>query len=199
MATRPEFQPPVATFKNPAPTKNLPLNLRKIQHYQPLKSISSLGLMTKEQDYQPYQYGPVKKDLNETKECDWNNIPGRGGTYNTTCQYMILIYDWVRRGMPFKAVFNRALRKLQHYSHDEDKLYNITQAKVRGKTAEEIRHWKVSAEIANEVANYNMFDSVDKFQENYQQLCPTRQEQEQYLAQINTYFCKNCLIPCQSQ
>ncbi|KAG9297214.1 hypothetical protein G9A89_019495 [Geosiphon pyriformis] len=27
----------------------------------------------------------------------------------------------------------------------------------------------------------------------------TRQEQEQYFAQINTYLCENCLIPCQNQ
>ncbi|KAG9306538.1 hypothetical protein G9A89_004735 [Geosiphon pyriformis] len=67
MATKPKFQPPVATFKNPAPTKDLPSNLRKIQHYQPSKPISSLGLMTKEQDYQPYQYGPAKKDPNGTR------------------------------------------------------------------------------------------------------------------------------------
>ncbi|KAG9306530.1 hypothetical protein G9A89_004727 [Geosiphon pyriformis] len=54
----PKFQPPVATSKNPVPTKDLLSNLRKIQHYQPSKPISSLGLMTKEQDYQPYQHGP---------------------------------------------------------------------------------------------------------------------------------------------
>ncbi|KAG9288038.1 hypothetical protein G9A89_017633 [Geosiphon pyriformis] len=43
-----------------------------------------------------------------------------------------------------------------------------------------------------------MFNPVDKFQENYQQLCSTRQEQEQYLTQINTYLCEDCLIPCQN-
>ncbi|KAG9291775.1 hypothetical protein G9A89_012060 [Geosiphon pyriformis] len=81
------------------------------------------------------------------------------------------------RGMPFEAV----LKRLQHYSHDKDELYNTTQTK--------------SAEVANKVASYNMFDPVDEFQNYYQQLCPTQQEQEQYLAQINTYLCKNCLIP----
>ncbi|KAG9298288.1 hypothetical protein G9A89_002776 [Geosiphon pyriformis] len=62
-----KFQPPVATFKNPAPTKDLLSNLKKIQHYQSSKPISSLGLMTKEQDYQLYQRGPAKKDPNGTK------------------------------------------------------------------------------------------------------------------------------------
>ncbi|KAG9304374.1 hypothetical protein G9A89_019936 [Geosiphon pyriformis] len=223
-----------------APTKDLPSNLRKIQHYQPSKPISSLGLMTKEQDYQPYQRRPVKKDPNGTRpklecsvckkklssmtacstpdedprnpthyycnhcnkekydeepclacgeplprECDWNDLPGRERTCDTTCQYTILICDWVRGETPFEAAFNRALKRLQHYPHDEDELYNTAQAK--------------SAKVADEVTSYNMFDPVDEFQDYYQQLCPTRQEQEQYLAQINTYLCKNCLIPCQSQ
>ncbi|KAG9299120.1 hypothetical protein G9A89_020433 [Geosiphon pyriformis] len=217
MATRPEFQPSVATFKNPAPTKDLSLNLKKIQHYQPLKPISSFGLITKEQNYQLYQYRPVKKNPNGTrhgkwdeklcltcgellpKECNWNNIPGRKGTCDATYQYMILICDWVRGRTLFEAVFNRALRRLQHYPHDKNELYNTTQAKVREGTAEEIRYWKESAEVANEVASYNMFDPVDEFQDYYQQLCPTQQKQKQYLAQINTYLCENCFIPCQNQ
>ncbi|KAG9307433.1 hypothetical protein G9A89_017263 [Geosiphon pyriformis] len=95
---------------------------------------------------------------------------------------MILICDWVRGGTPFKAAFNRAVRRLQYYPHDEDKLYNIAQTKVRGRTAEEIQHWKESAKVANKVISYNMFDP-----------------QEQYLAQINIYLCKNCLILCQNQ
>ncbi|KAG9286126.1 hypothetical protein G9A89_010140 [Geosiphon pyriformis] len=107
-------------------------------------------------------------------------------------------------GMTYQAKEERVTQlantqSSSHYPHDENELYNTAQAKVRGRTAEEIRHWKESAEVADEVASYNMFDPVDKFQDYYQQLCPTRQEQEQYLAQINTYLCENCLIPCQSQ
>ncbi|KAG9287791.1 hypothetical protein G9A89_017386 [Geosiphon pyriformis] len=33
----------------------------------------------------------------------WNDIPGRGGTCDKSCQYMILISDWVRKGMPIDA------------------------------------------------------------------------------------------------
>ncbi|KAG9293145.1 hypothetical protein G9A89_010482 [Geosiphon pyriformis] len=105
--------------------------------------------------------------------CDWNDLPGRGGMCDATCQYTIFICDWIRRRMLFEAAFNRALKRLQHYPHDEDELYNTTQAKVRGGTAEEIRRWKESAEVADEVASYNMFDPVDEFQDYYQQLCPT--------------------------
>ncbi|KAG9287923.1 hypothetical protein G9A89_017518 [Geosiphon pyriformis] len=95
---------------------------------------------------------------------------------------MILICDWIREGMLFEAAFNRALKRLQHYPHNENELYNTAQAKIRGGTTKEIRHWKESAKVANEVTSYNMFDPVDKFQNYYQQLCSTRQEQEQYLA-----------------
>ncbi|KAG9297286.1 hypothetical protein G9A89_009968, partial [Geosiphon pyriformis] len=62
----PEFQPHVAIFKNPAPTKDPPSNSKKIHPYQPLKLISFRGLMTKKQDYQPYQLRRVKKDPNKT-------------------------------------------------------------------------------------------------------------------------------------
>ncbi|KAG9290040.1 hypothetical protein G9A89_010346 [Geosiphon pyriformis] len=84
MATKPEFQPPVATSKNPAPTKDLPSNLRKIQHYQPSKPISSLGLITKKQDYQPYQRRPVKKDPNGTRTTTNNYAPLDKSKNNTS-------------------------------------------------------------------------------------------------------------------
>ncbi|KAG9290350.1 hypothetical protein G9A89_007081 [Geosiphon pyriformis] len=85
--------------------------------------------------------------------CDWNNILGKGGTYNATCQYTILICDWVKERTPFEA----------HYPHDKDELYNTAQAKEREGTAEEIQHWKESAKVTNKVASYNMFDPVDEF------------------------------------
>ncbi|KAG9301697.1 hypothetical protein G9A89_016768 [Geosiphon pyriformis] len=104
------------------------------------------------------------------REYDWNDILSRGGMCDATCQYMILICDWVRGGTPFKTAFNRALKRLQHYSHDEDEFKR---------------------------RNHQRNTILER--DYYQQLCPIQQEQEQYLAQINTYFCKNCLIPCQNQ
>ncbi|KAG9291205.1 hypothetical protein G9A89_004608 [Geosiphon pyriformis] len=152
-------------------TKDLPSNLRKIQHYQPLKPINSFGLMTKEQDYQlpKLECSVCKKKLLSIIACStpdkdprnlthyycnycnkekysyperhgkWNEKPCftcgellprgcRGETCNTTCQCTILIYNWVREGTPFEA----------------DELYNTAQTK--------------SAEVANEVTSYNMFD-----------------------------------------
>ncbi|KAG9305226.1 hypothetical protein G9A89_002381 [Geosiphon pyriformis] len=89
--------------------------------------------------------------------------------------------ECIRGEMPFEAAFNRALKRLQHYSHDKNELYNTAQAKVRGKTAKKIQSWKESAKVADKVVSYNMFDPVNEFQDYYQQLCLTRQEQEQYL------------------
>ncbi|KAG9291515.1 hypothetical protein G9A89_021934 [Geosiphon pyriformis] len=74
------------------------------------------------------------------------------------------------------------ITQLANTQSSSDKLYNTTQAKVRGGTAKKIQHWKESAKVVNEVASYNMFDPVDKFQDYYQQLCLTQQEQEQYFA-----------------
>ncbi|KAG9288243.1 hypothetical protein G9A89_021274 [Geosiphon pyriformis] len=65
-------------------------------------------------------------------------------------------------------------------------IITANKTKVRKGTAKEIQHWKVSAEIADKVTSYNMFDPVDEFQENYQQLCSTHQEQKQLSTEIQT-------------
>ncbi|KAG9304007.1 hypothetical protein G9A89_005917 [Geosiphon pyriformis] len=41
--------------------------------------------------------------------------------------------------------------------------------------------------------------SPKEFHKYYQNLAPTKEEQEQYLAQINTQLCDHCLIPCDFQ
>ncbi|KAG9285971.1 hypothetical protein G9A89_022647 [Geosiphon pyriformis] len=39
----------------------------------------------------------------------WNNIPGRGGTCDETCQYMILINDWVCKRTPIDDAWKQTL------------------------------------------------------------------------------------------
>ncbi|KAG9301838.1 hypothetical protein G9A89_004517 [Geosiphon pyriformis] len=39
----------------------------------------------------------------------WNNIPGRGKTCDVSCQYMILINDWVKKETPIEATWRRAI------------------------------------------------------------------------------------------
>ncbi|KAG9295140.1 hypothetical protein G9A89_006121 [Geosiphon pyriformis] len=33
----------------------------------------------------------------------WNDIPECGGTCNMSCQYTILISDWIKKGTPIEA------------------------------------------------------------------------------------------------
>ncbi|KAG9289976.1 hypothetical protein G9A89_010282 [Geosiphon pyriformis] len=45
-------------------------------------------------------------------------------------------------------------------------------------------------------AFFDIETSPEKFHEHYQNLAPTREEQKQYLKEINTQLCDHCLIPC---
>ncbi|KAG9297589.1 hypothetical protein G9A89_007664 [Geosiphon pyriformis] len=89
----------------------------------------------------------------------WNDILGRGGTYDVFCQYTILISNWL----------------------PEEKLYS---------------NWTVVHTIT---MNYDVepvinFLEPEEFHEHYQNLAPTRKEQEQWLVQLNTRLCHHCLI-----
>ncbi|KAG9288994.1 hypothetical protein G9A89_015543 [Geosiphon pyriformis] len=44
----------------------------------------------------------------------------------------------------------------------------------------------------------NLLD-LEQFHEHYQELAPTREEQEQQLEQLNIRLCQHCLIPCDFQ
>ncbi|KAG9293303.1 hypothetical protein G9A89_007549 [Geosiphon pyriformis] len=39
----------------------------------------------------------------------WNDIPRHGGTCDISCQYTILISDWIRKGTPIEAAWRRAV------------------------------------------------------------------------------------------
>ncbi|KAG9301424.1 hypothetical protein G9A89_018096 [Geosiphon pyriformis] len=52
----------------------------------------------------------------------WKNIPRREEACDKTCQYTILINDWVRKGTPIDNAWKRALRHLEEYPHDEDEI-----------------------------------------------------------------------------
>ncbi|KAG9289639.1 hypothetical protein G9A89_014374 [Geosiphon pyriformis] len=42
----------------------------------------------------------------------WNDVPGRGETCDKTCQYIILINNWVRKGTLIEDAWKRALNRL---------------------------------------------------------------------------------------
>ncbi|KAG9299126.1 hypothetical protein G9A89_020439 [Geosiphon pyriformis] len=113
----------------------------------------------------------------------WNNIPGKEGTCNVFCQYMILISDWVEKKTPIEAVWRRAMAI----------------AKIEGTLPEKIRTIKNNSPEPIEL-DWNAepvinFLKPEEFHEHYQNLAPTREKQEQWLAQLNTRLCHHCLIP----
>ncbi|KAG9294867.1 hypothetical protein G9A89_003207 [Geosiphon pyriformis] len=107
----------------------------------------------------------------------WNNIPGQEGMCDISCQYIILISNWVRKETPIEATWRRAVQQLNICPHNDDKIWRMALAKIQGASPEEIK----------------------EFHEHYQTLAPIREEQEQCLAQINTRLCDHCLIPCDFQ
>ncbi|KAG9293003.1 hypothetical protein G9A89_016365 [Geosiphon pyriformis] len=53
--------------------------------------------------------------------------------------------------------------------------------------------------ISNPKALLNIKAGPEKFHKHYQNLTPTREEQKQYLEQLNTQLCDHYLIPCDFQ
>ncbi|KAG9299241.1 hypothetical protein G9A89_013889 [Geosiphon pyriformis] len=129
----------------------------------------------------------------------WHNIPGRGGTCDISCQYTILISDWVKKRTPIEAAWRRAVQQLDSCPHDDDEIWQMTLAKIKGVTPEEIKTIKNNLSEPLELdwnaePIINLLD-LEQFHEHYQELAPTRKEQEQQLEQLNARLCQYCLIP----
>ncbi|KAG9289701.1 hypothetical protein G9A89_014436 [Geosiphon pyriformis] len=95
---------------------------------------------------------------------------------------------------------------LEGYPYDEDEIWRMAYAMSEDATTEELREIKDNPLLLSEpeyVQMFNIFDNIEndteKFHEHYQQLAPTREEQEECLAQLNTRLCDHCLIPCDFQ
>ncbi|KAG9306828.1 hypothetical protein G9A89_005729 [Geosiphon pyriformis] len=113
----------------------------------------------------------------------WNDIPGCGRTCNVSCQYTILISDW----------------QLDSCPHDDDKIWRMPIAKIEVMTPKEIREIKNNPpepiELDWDAKPVINFLEPKEFHEHYQNLAPTREEQEQRLTQLNTRLYCHCLIP----
>ncbi|KAG9294413.1 hypothetical protein G9A89_001918 [Geosiphon pyriformis] len=133
----------------------------------------------------------------------WNDIPERRGTCDISCQYTILISDWVRKRTPMEAAWRRAVQRLDSCPHNDDKIWRMELAKIEGAMPEEIKMIKDNPPVLLELDRdaepiINLLD-LEQFHEYYQKLAPTREEQEQWLEQLNTRLCQHCLIPCDFQ
>ncbi|KAG9302379.1 hypothetical protein G9A89_011429 [Geosiphon pyriformis] len=120
----------------------------------------------------------------------WNDIPGRGGTCNTLCQYTILISDWVSRVIPITAAWHQTL---DHLNIEGATLSEILEIKNNPPEPVDIIH------IPNPDAFMDKETDPEDFHKYYQNLAPTREEQKQYLEQLNTRLCDHCLISCNFQ
>ncbi|KAG9307143.1 hypothetical protein G9A89_016971 [Geosiphon pyriformis] len=106
----------------------------------------------------------------------WNDIPGRG----RMCDI-------------------RTVQRLDSCPHDNDELWWMAIAKIEGASPKEIRTIKNNPPEPIEL-DWNAepvinFLEPEKFYEHYQNLAPTREEQKQWLAQLNTRLYCQCLIP----
>ncbi|KAG9285786.1 hypothetical protein G9A89_013211 [Geosiphon pyriformis] len=87
--------------------------------------------------------------------------------------------------------------------HNDDKIWQMAFAKIEGATPEEIKTIKDNPPEPLELdwdaePIINLLDP-EQFHEHYQELVPTREEQEQWLEQLNTRLCQHCLILCDFQ
>ncbi|KAG9305673.1 hypothetical protein G9A89_022595 [Geosiphon pyriformis] len=96
----------------------------------------------------------------------WKNIPGRGGACDKTCQYTILINDWVRKGIPIDNTWKRALRRLEGYPHDKNEIWRMAYAMSEGATTEELRKIKDNPLLLSEPEYVQMFDVFGNVEEN---------------------------------
>ncbi|KAG9286001.1 hypothetical protein G9A89_022677 [Geosiphon pyriformis] len=128
----------------------------------------------------------------------WNNIPEQEGMCDKSCQYTILISDWIRKGTLIKTAWKKAVQQLDSCLHDDNKIWQIAFVKIERALPEEIREIKNNPPEPIELdwdsePVINLLE-LEEFYKHYQHLAPTREEQEQWLKQLNARLCHYCLI-----
>ncbi|KAG9290970.1 hypothetical protein G9A89_011120 [Geosiphon pyriformis] len=121
----------------------------------------------------------------------WNDISGQGKTCNTSCQYTILISNWVSHDMPITTIWHRVINQLDGYPHDEDEIWQMVNAKVQRATPSEILEVKNNLSeqvdiifILNSDVFLNIETNSEDFHEHYQNLALTREEQKEHLCDL---------------
>ncbi|KAG9293374.1 hypothetical protein G9A89_007620 [Geosiphon pyriformis] len=90
------------------------------------------------------------------------------------------------------------------YLHNEHEIWRMASAKSEGATLSKIREIKENPfvpkyEGPDYITKDFFTDDLDAFQDHYQELVLTQEEQEQRLADLNIKLCNHCLIPCHFQ
>ncbi|KAG9283979.1 hypothetical protein G9A89_005486 [Geosiphon pyriformis] len=93
----------------------------------------------------------------------------------------------------------RAIQQLDGCPHDDNKIWKMAIAKIKGALPKKIRTIKNNPpepiELNWDAEPVINFLEPEEFYKHYQNLAPTREEQEQWLKQLNTRLCCHCLIP----
>ncbi|KAG9303817.1 hypothetical protein G9A89_018714 [Geosiphon pyriformis] len=99
---------------------------------------------------------------------------------------------------PIEAAWRKTMHRLDSCPHNDNEIWQMALAKIKGASPEEIKTVKNNPPKFIELdwdpeSIINLLDS-EQFHKNYQELAPTREEQEQWLEQLNTKLCYHCLI-----
>ncbi|KAG9306685.1 hypothetical protein G9A89_004232 [Geosiphon pyriformis] len=142
------------------------------------------------------------------KDLDNQNDKASGTTYRAS--HVVEFCQIKNSGMMCLAEekhatrLKRALNRLDGYPHDDHEIWKMASTKAEGTTPKEIREikdnpWMLKYTGPNYPEDNFFTDDPDTFQNRYQKLAPTREEQKQRLADLNTKLCNHCLIPCHFQ
>ncbi|KAG9297756.1 hypothetical protein G9A89_011271 [Geosiphon pyriformis] len=109
----------------------------------------------------------------------WNNILGHGKTCDTS----------LRKETPIEAAWKRAVQQLDSCPHDDNEIWQMAFAKIKGAMPEEIKTIKDNSPELLKLdwdtePIINLLDP-EQFHEHYQELALTREEQKQWLEQLN--------------
>ncbi|KAG9284374.1 hypothetical protein G9A89_023631 [Geosiphon pyriformis] len=161
------------------------------------KKLSSMGVwVTPDEDYwmqTHYYYKPChckhygysKRQGNKQllDEEIWNDISSRRETYNTSCQYTILISNCVSYDMSITAVWHCVISCLDSYPHDKNKIWHMANAKIKGTMSSKILEIKNNLPkpvnvifIPNSDAFLDIKTGPEEFYEHYQNLVLTKEE-----------------------
>ncbi|KAG9303809.1 hypothetical protein G9A89_018706 [Geosiphon pyriformis] len=135
------------------------------------------------------------------EECNWINVAMNGGVCDQTCQYALSISEKVKRETPFDAVYNSALNKLYHYSHDAEMIFDLAMALVNETTNEDVCQIKEAEyiEYTLELAGYDYEDEVEVYHQITSHTYLIKEAQAQWLEQMNIKLCEECIMPCDKQ
>ncbi|KAG9288979.1 hypothetical protein G9A89_015528 [Geosiphon pyriformis] len=129
-----------------------------------------------------------EKNQDNTKTSDWENfyfIDTRPEPsyillrmYNTSCQYTILISDWFSHSTPITTAWHQAIIHLNGYLHDENKIWQMANAKIEGATPSKILKIKNNPPepvdiilIPNPDVFLDIKTGSEEFHKHYQNLC----------------------------